>query len=171
MQQPELPPAFLQVRDQIREARKTLLKDPAFTQPQQLKQFIAQFVLPLMETTTTLFGSAFVDTYMLAATDHEEIGRLRDALGGDGDDSAVTLDDLNDLQKAFYTLGSVIQGKNDAETKAAYEVCAHALADFVSLVTEDMREGSDDPGHDHDHSDMDDEGDDEVLDATPTEVV
>lgn len=141
-QMPELPPAFVHVRDQFREARKTLLKDPAFAQPQQLRQFIAQFVLPIMENATTLFGSAFVDTYALAAAGHEEIARIHQAIGGQegGEGFEIDLDDLNDLQKAFYTLGTVIGSKGDPETKAAYEVCAKALTAFVALVVEDARD-------------------------------
>lgn len=143
-QQPQLPPAFLQARDQARDARKVLLKDPAYAQPQQLRQFIAQFVLPLMEQQTVLFGSAFVDTYMLAAADHEEIGRIHEALENEGSGYGIDLDDLNDLQKAFFTLGSVIQGKGDPETKAAYDVCAAALTEFVGYVMDDARERDED---------------------------
>ncbi len=176
MQQPtELPPAFLHVRDQCREARKTLLKDPAFAQPQQLRQFIAQFVLPIMENATLLFGGAFVDTYSLAAANHEEISRISQALDGDSD-FGVDMNDLNDLQKAFFALGSVIEAKADPATKAAYATCATALAEFVSRVLEGAREDGDHRSHDpaDDGGGIGDDGDDddgEVLDSTPTEVV
>jgi hypothetical protein len=167
-QQPQLPPAFIQARDQVRDARKSLLKDPAFAQPQQLRQFIAQFVLPLMEQQTVLFGSAFVETYMLAAADHEEIGRIHEALEdqGSGSGYGIDLDDLNDLQKAFFTLGSVIEGKGDPETKAAYGVCAAALTEFVGYVMDDARERDDDRNDEGD----DDEAEDETVGVPSAEA-
>lgn len=164
-QQPELPPAFVHLIKQIREARKTLLKDPGYLQPAQNRQFTAQFILPIFESVVTLFGSAFVDTYMLAASDHEEIERINQSLDDDGGGIDVDLDDLNDLQKAFYALGSIVEAKNDPETKAAYGVCATALTEFVGIVTEDARfngayhreDDDDDHGHDRDDDDRDEE--------------
>lgn len=139
VQPPELPPAFIQLIKQVREARKTLLKDPAYLQAAQLRQFLAQYVLPLFEQSTKLFGSAFVDTYMLAAADHEEIARINETLDERDGGIDVDLDDLNDLQKAFYALGSVVEAKNDPETKAAYDACATSLTEFIGIVMEDAR--------------------------------
>jgi hypothetical protein len=145
--QPELPPVFTRLRDQIAAARKMLLKDAAFGEVRQLRQFIAQYVLPLMETTTTLSGGAFVDTYSLAASNHEEIERIHKVLDDeDGGGGGVDLDDLNDLQKAFFSLGSVIQSptrKDDVELQTAYAATATALAEFVRLVVEDARDEED----------------------------
>lgn len=166
-QRPELPPAFLHARDQVRQIRKTLLKDPAFADAAQLRQFIGQFVLPLMESNVVLFGTAFVDTYMLAAAGHEEIDRIHETLDDQEDDRGVDLDDLNDLQKAFFTLGSVIEKKGDPETKAAFEVCAAALTDFVGGVMEDARDDDEDrddrDGHDGDEDRSDPESDEEAA--------
>lgn len=155
-QRPELPPAFQQAIGEIRQIRKTLLKDPAFADAAQLRQFIGQFVLPLMEANTKLFGTAFVDTYMLAAAGHEEIGRIHETLDDQDADRGVDLDDLNDLQKAFFTLGSIIEKKGDPETKAAFEVCAAALTEFVGQVMEDARDDDDDRDDDDRHDDRND---------------
>ena len=156
-QRPELPPAFVHAIGEIRQARKTLLKDPAFADPAQLRQFVAQFLLPLLESNTKLFGTAFVDTYLLAAAGHEEIGRIHETLDDQDAERGVDLDDLNDLQKAFYALGSVIEKKNDPETKAAYDTCAAALTEFVGHVMEDARDDDDDREEEHDDDARDDD--------------
>jgi hypothetical protein len=161
-QRPELPPAFVHAINEIRTIRKTLLKDPAFADAAQLRQFIGQFVLPLMEANTKLFGTAFVDTYLLAAAGHEEIGRIHETLDDQDADRGVDLDDLNDLQKAFYVLGSIIEKKNDPETKAAYDTCAAALTEFVGMVMEDARDDDDDREEDHRDHDRDDARDDDL---------
>src|SRR3990172_4423919 len=159
---PQLPPAFLHVRDQFKDARKKLLKDDAFAQPQQLRQFIAQYILPIMENATTLFAGAFVDTYKLAASGQEEIERIHEIL--EDEDGRIDLDDINDLQKAFFALGSVVQAKGDPETVTAYAVCADALTEFVGRIMEDARDADQDRGRDDAEDGSDDV--DKVADIT-----
>jgi hypothetical protein len=152
--QPELPPAFVQLRGRFGEARKTLLKDPAYADPKQLRQFIAQFLFPMLADVVTMFGGAYTDIYALTASNTVEMNRVRQTLSAGGaapSDAApaagnVDLDDLNDLQKAFFTLGSVVQRKGDAETVEAYNGCAAALSAFVGHIMGDVRLQAPDEG-------------------------
>ena len=165
--QPELPPAFVQLRGRFAEARKTLLKDSAYAEPKQLRQFVAQFLFPLLADVVTMFGGAYTDIYTLAASNTVEMNRLRQALAAGGavpaDASSlaagnVDLDDLNDLQKAFFALGSLAQKRNDPELLEAYNACAMALSTLVGRIMGDVTrddgaddaddEGKDDPSPD-----------------------
>ena len=70
----------------------------------------------------------------------------------------VDLDDLNDLQKAFFALGSLAQKRNDPELLEAYNACAMALSTLVGRIMGDVTrddgaddaddEGKDDPSPD-----------------------
>jgi hypothetical protein len=160
--QPELPPAFVQLRGRFGEARKTLLKDPAYADPKQLRQFIAQFLFPMLADVVTMFGGAYTDIYTLAASNTVEMNRVRQTLsgreapaeGGSSPAGNVDLDDLNDLQKAFFVLGSVVQRKNDPETVEAYNACAAALSDFVGRIMGEVRpEAPDETGEEDGVSD------------------
>jgi len=151
--QPELPPAFVQLRGRFAEARKTLLKDSAYAEPKQLRQFVAQFLFPLLADVVTMFGGAYTDIYTLAASNTVEMNRLRQTLAAGGavpsDASAagnVDLDDLNDLQKAFFALGSLAQKRNDPELLEAYNACAMALSALVGRIMGNVTrdEGADD---------------------------
>jgi len=144
--QPELPPAFVQLRGRFADARKTLLKDTAYADPKHLRQFIAQFLFPMLSDVVTMFGGAYTDIYALTASNTVELNNVRRAFANGQTPAGVPipaggnvdLDDLNDLQKAFFALGSVVQRKGDAETLEAYNACAMALSAFVGRIMGDV---------------------------------
>lgn len=159
-QEQQLPPAFTALLGDVTAARKMLLKDAAFKEPQQLRQFIAQFVLPMMENQVRILASGLVDTYSLATASHEKISRIEqeDSEGEGG--NRIDLDDLNDLQKAFFAHGSLVTQQGNPELIASYEACATALAQLVSAVMDEAREDERDRQDEDD--DEDDEDDDKV---------
>lgn len=158
----ELPPGLEQFRSKIREDRKALLKDAAFADPAQLRQFIGLYLLERMDEMVRLFGTAFMDSYGLGASNTNQLRRLHafvvdelNELGADIEDSdlpGVSPEVLEAFQQAFYGLGTHLQQKyaQDKELERRYNACAELVA---AMVEELMVGRYDDGDRDEDRRD------------------
>lgn len=137
----ELPPALEQLVDEIHSGRKRLLKEKAFDQAGQLKQYIAQFLIPQMEQIVELLGDAYLETYEMSAGTASSVARFQrltvhhlKELGAKIDPKeALPTDSLEKLQQAFFVLGSLLAKKlpADREMQNAYNHCMESISDMI----------------------------------------
>lgn len=176
-EQPDLPPPFQAMLEQLKEDRKKLLRDKAFTDPVQLRGFMAQYMFARLHDIVQLMGLALYDTYGLSVSNANQLKRLHvmvnrelRKLGADVDEEAelpgAGTETLDDLQQSFYSLGTLLQKKlpEDTEVQEAYNRCAQALSD----LTADLMgyEPEDDEGEDEADDEGEDEGDEEESEAS-----
>lgn len=168
----ELPPAFQKLIGQLRADRKTLMREKGYASSDQLRAFVGQYLFARLTEMVEVLGAALYDTYSLAVSNANQIHRMRSVysralhkLGADVDEEGglpgVSTELLDELQQAFYALGSVLQKKlpDDAEAQEAYNACAMLLGKLTAAL---MGVG-DDEGDDEDEDSDEgaDEGDDE----------
>jgi hypothetical protein len=173
----ELPPAFVQFQQQLKEDRKKLMRDKAYgASPEQLRAFVGTHMFQRLDEMMTLVGIALYDTYSLAVSSENQIQRMRAVYGGalaklgadvadeKGDLPGVSPDLLDDLQQHFYALGTLLQKKlpDDKEVQAAFNKVAQDLAE----VTAELMGGAED---DEDEEDEKDEGEEEEAKAKKNE--
>lgn len=140
----ELPPHFEQVRSQLRSFRKKLLRDDAFKNPEQLRAFVGQYLFTAMDDLVRVLGAAFLDSYMLAASNANELKRLHyftveelNRLGADIDDDeelpGVSAEILDEFNQAFYALGTYCKAKYPSDTalEERYNRCAAIVREMV----------------------------------------
>jgi hypothetical protein len=169
-----LPPVFEQFLSSLRADRKKLLKDKSFSDPNQLRSFVGQYLYPRFEEMFRTLAQAFMESYGLSASNANEMRRMYhftvgelQRLGSDVDHSTrlpgVSPEVLNDFQQAFYGLGTLLQEKypEDTEAEAAFNRCAELVSEMVA----ELMDGSDydDDEHDDDGHD-DEEGEDKAED-------
>jgi hypothetical protein len=162
----ELPPAFQQFQQQLKEDRRKLMRDKAYgASPEQLRAFVGTHMFQRLDEMMTLIGIALFDTYSLAVSSENQIQRMRAVYGGaltklgadvadeTGDLPGVSPDLLDDLQQHFYALGTLLQKKlpEDKEVQAAFNKVAQDLAE----VTAELMGGEDDDGDEGDEKDED----------------
>lgn len=148
--EPELPPQLEALIRDIDKDRKSLLRTAAYNKPEQLRQYIAQFVLPRIAQLIEIFGTALYDTYQLSASNARQIRKVHRwttthlrSLGAEVNDNDVIQDVASDsieqFSEAFYALGTKLQEKlpEDKEMQEAYNRCATA---FDTLLAELMGE-------------------------------
>jgi len=160
---PELPPQFVKLMAQLKEDRKKLLRENAYANPEQLRSFMGQFIFTRMTEMVELMGFALYDVYSLAVSNANQQQRMRSVmnkelrkLGADVSDEELpgpSTDGLDDLQQAFYSLGTLLSKKlpEDKEVQEAYNRCAQALSD----LTGDLMGYDDDDEDDEDEDDED----------------
>lgn len=148
--EPELPPQLEALIRDIDKDRKSLLRTAAYNKPEQLRQYLAQFVLPRIAQLIEIFGTALYDTYQLSASNARQIRKVHRwtathlrSLGAEVNDNDVIQDVASDsieqFSEAFYALGTKLQEKlpEDKEMQEAYNRCATA---FDTLLAELMGE-------------------------------
>ncbi len=175
----ELAPAIQRFRDSLEESRKKLLREksgnrPTFSDPEQLRQFVAQYLYPQMIGMVEMFGMAFNDAYGTAMSNARDVLALRRwavqnfrAAGVDVEEDGlgVSAATLNELSQEFYVLGSLLDRKlpGDVEMQDQYKAVAQKLS---ALFAELQSGGSDDEGEDYGDEDEGEEGAD---DSEPVE--
>jgi hypothetical protein len=171
---PELAPGIQRFRDGLENERKKLLRDksgnrPTFSDPEQLRQFIAQYLYPQMIGMVEMFGLAFQDVYSTAMSNVRDMAALRkwsvrnfqaagvnvSEDGGGGVSEKV----LNDVMQEFYALGALLGRKlpGDAEVEAQWNAVAERLG---TLYSELQSVPSDEDDEDEDGEDEDEDGED-----------
>jgi hypothetical protein len=162
----DLPPIFRKLIGDVRNDRKTLLRDKAYENPAQLRAFVAQYLYPRLIDVVKILGQASYDTYQLAQSTAIESTRFQKYvvreldLDDDGGSGGVNPDILDDMQEAMYALGSVLQQKmpEDQEVMDAFNAVAGRMADAVGEL---MGDG----GSDRDEDEREDEAPSEESDA------
>jgi len=168
-----LAPMLAKFRSDLQGSRKKLLKDkgnggkPVFADPEQLRQFVAQFLYPQMVQIIEIFGPALNDTYALAASNAEDIHRLRrtvnDYIGDDeGDDGGASMETVQAIVAAMHALGALLTKKlpEDQEVMKAYG----AVSQQIDILLEEMttyEDEDDDYEDDEDDEDEDEDGDED----------
>lgn len=171
----ELAPAIQRFRDSLEDSRKKLLRDksggrPTFSDPEQLRQFVAQYLYPQMIGMVEMFGMAFNDAYGTAMSNARDVLALRRwaaqnfrAAGVDVEEDGlgVSAATLNDLSQEFYLLGSMLARKlpGDTEVQAQYQAVAEKLSVLFAEL-QSVASGGDDEDED-DEDETDDESGDE----------
>lgn len=164
-----LPPAFEKLLTQLKNDRKMLMREKSYADPTQLRAFIGQFLFARLGEMVELIGLALYDTYSLAVSNANQLQRMRAVysralhkLGadvGDGDElPGVSTEVLDELQQAFYALGTLLQKKlpEDKETEDAYNKVAELLGETVSQLM--GVEPDDDEEDDEEDEDDDEDG-------------
>lgn len=170
---PELPPPFVKMLEGLKADRKTLLRDKAYSNPDQLRAFMGQYLFARLHDIVELMGMAIYDTYGLAVSNANQLQRTRSVmvkelrkLGADVSEDAslpgADTEALDDLQQAFYALGTLLSKKlpDDAEVQDAYNRCAEALGELTAELM-GVDGGDEDDGEDED-DDEDDDGEGEA---------
>lgn len=184
-----LPPVFEHFISELSKDRKKLLRDKAFAESAQLRNYIGQFLFPRFIELVRLLAGMGIESYSLAASNTNELRRLHyfvveqlHELGADLDAEdaklpGVSADVLNDFQQAFYALGTLLQSKypDDAETEASYNRVAACVSELVSELMDgygydDGDDDGDDDEDDDDSDDGDEDGDSDQDDALPKDV-
>jgi len=171
----ELAPAIQRFRDSLEDSRKKLLRDksggrPTFSDPEQLRQFVAQYLYPQMIGMVEMFGMAFNDAFGTAMSNARDVLALRRwaaqnfrAAGVDVEEDGlgVSAATLNDLSQEFYLLGSMLARKlpGDTEVQAQYQAVAEKLSVLFAEL-QSVASGGDDEDED-DEDETDDESGDE----------
>jgi len=168
---PELPPPFVKMLEGLKSDRKTLLRDKAYSNPDQLRAFMGQYLFARLHDIVELMGMAIYDTYGLAVSNANQLQRTRSVmvkelrkLGADVSEDAslpgADTEALDDLQQAFYALGTLLSKKlpEDTEVQDAYNRCAEALGE---LTAELMGVDGGDDDEEDDEEDEDEDGDEE----------
>lgn len=177
----ELAPAIQRFRDSLEDSRKKLLRDksggrPTFSDPEQLRQFVAQYLYPQMIGMVEMFGMAFNDAYGTAMSNARDVLALRRwaaqnfrAAGVDVEEDGlgVSAATLNELSQEFYLLGSMLARKlpGDTEVQAQYQAVAEKLsvlfAELQSVASaDDDEDEEDEDGEGEDGEGEDGEGED-----------
>jgi len=161
----EMPPAFQQLKSEIAEDRKRLLKTKAFEDPAQLRQFVAQFLYPRLAQIVDLFAEGLVDNYNLSVNNANQAQRLMEwaqrAFAGAGIDAGdelpgVDTELLSELGQAFYALQTILVAKlpEDQEVQSAFNSCAELLGRLTAQL---MGVGEDDEDEDEDEEEDEEE--------------
>lgn len=142
----ELPPPFQKMLDQLKADRKTLLRDKAYSNPDQLRAFMGQYLFSRLHDIVELFGITLYDTYNLSVSNANQLQRLRattakelrklgaDTLSEDEELPGPSTEVLDELQQSFYALGTLLVKKlpEDEEVQEAYNRCTEALSDLTA---------------------------------------
>lgn len=189
----ELPPLLEKFSGKLKDDRRTLLKDKAYEKPEQLRQFIGQYLYPRLEEMFRMLGGATVDTYGVAVSNStqlqrmhaffvDELQRLGSDIGHNDPLPGVGADVLDDFQQAFYALGALLNEKlpEDKQVEGAFNKCAGLIGEMVGQL---MGEGGRDDGYDdRDDDPRDDEsegdrstvetpaGEEDPSEGTPAET-
>lgn len=172
--EPQLPPQLEELLRDVEKDRKSLLKTAAYGKsPEQMRQFIAQFVLPRMAAMIEIFGTALFDTYQLASSNTRQQQKLHRwtakhlrSLGAEVNDNDV-LPGVGDeliqrFSEAFYAIGTMLATKlpDDKEMEATYNRCAAAFDELLKeLMGEQAFDDDEDDEGDEEQGDDEDEGD------------
>jgi hypothetical protein len=179
----QLPPAFEKLITQLKNDRKMLMREKSYADPAQLRAFIGQFLFARLAEMVEMIGLGLYDTYGLAVSNANQLQRMRAVysralhkLGadvGDGDElPGVSTEVLDELQQAFYALGTLLQKKlpDDKETEESYNKVAELLAETVSqlmgIEPDDGEDDEDDEDEDEDEEDSEEGGDGSDADAS-----
>lgn len=143
----ELPPQLERLIEQMNDDRKRLLKTAAYGKdPNQLRQFMAQFLIPRMTALVELLGVATYDVYQLSSSNARQLHKLHRWTAKGLREAGVEVND-NDLLKegvgddiieqfsgAVYALGTMLQQKlpDDAEVQTAYNKVADSFAQLLA---------------------------------------
>lgn len=190
---PELAPGIQRFRDGLESERKKLLRDksgnrPTFSDPEQLRQFIAQYLYPQMIGIVEMFGLAFQDVYSTAMSNASDMISLRKwavrnfkAAGLDVSDEggSVSAKALNDVMQEFYALGTLLQAKlpGDVEVGQQWNVVAERLSRLYGELQAAASGGDDEDGEDEDDdadeasdAESGDEADSDKPEVAPSET-
>lgn len=162
-ERPELPPPFVKMLEGLKADRKTLLRDKAYSNPDQLRAFMGQYLFARLHDIVELMGLALYDTYGLTVSNANQLQRLRSVmttelrkLGSNVSEDAelpgASTEVLDDLQQSFYALGTILSKKlpEDTEVQEAYNRCAEVLGELTAELMgvddgyEDDEDGEDD---------------------------
>lgn len=171
---PELAPGIQRFRDGLENERKKLLRDksggrPTFSDPEQLRQFIAQYLYPQMIGMVEMFGLAFQDVYSTAMSNASDMISLRKwsvrnfkAVGLDVSDEGggVSAATLSEAMQEFYALGTLLERKlpGDAEVGAQWNAVAEQLSRLYGEL-QSAASGGEDEDDEAANEDDEDEGD------------
>jgi hypothetical protein len=154
----QLPKPLAQFAAALRGDRKKLLKEPAWADPAQLRQFLGQYTLPRVEEMFRLLAGIALEAYNLAALNSQEIRRLHaftveelNELGANLDDvepPGVSQETLDLLHETFFSLGTLIQEKYSAD-KALVEAYQRA-SEALNRTVEELLSDDDAPPEDGD---------------------
>lgn len=158
----ELPPPIQQLITSVKADRKKLLKDKAFEDPAQLRQFLGQFLLPRMIELIEIMGEGLVDNYNIGLGNASTIQRLHawskrhfEELDLDVDDELPGVDTelLSAIGQALHQLGAVLNAKlpDDQDAGAAFnQVVALFTRLSAQLMGDDDEDDEDDDEQDGD---------------------
>lgn len=163
----QLAPMLDKFRSGLHASRKKLLKDkaaggkPVFADPEQMRQFLAQFLIPQLVTMVEIFGPALNDTYAFAASNADEVRRLRRKVNDilddqdEYDDGGPSMESIQAVVTAMHVLGGLLHKKlpDDKELMEAY----NAVSQRIDTVLEEMTAADDDDDYDDDDDDDDDD--------------
>lgn len=180
---PELAPGIQRFRDGLESERKKLLRDksgnrPTFSDPEQLRQFIAQYLYPQMIGMVEMFGLAFQDVYSTAMSNANDMIRFRKWAVRNFQAAGVTVSDegggvsaqtLNDVMQEFYALGTLLEKKlpGDAEVGAQWNVVAERISRLYGELQDasSVSEGEEDEDEDAEDADDTEDADSEASSA------
>jgi hypothetical protein len=164
----ELHPDLIEMIEGLNKDRRTLLKDKTYQDPAQLRQWVAQFLVPRIVEFAEFFGMSYEDTFGFASSNVSEIRRLRkvmmtnfaklgvkreDLIGAEGEEQEMA----NDLQESFHSLITLLDKKmpDDPEVQKALDTVDEAIERVVEALAPSY---SDEPDADDDDESKDGDG-------------
>jgi len=170
--EPQLPPQLEELLRDIEKDRRSLLRTAAYNKPDQLRQYVAQFVLPRLAQLIEIFGTALFDTYQLSASNARQLQKMHRwtakhlrGLGAEVNDNDVLKDVGDDLierfSEAFYAVGTKLAEKlpEDKEMQEVYNRCATVFDELLKELQGEQIFDEDEEGGDE--GDDDEEGGEE----------
>jgi len=165
----ELPPDVAHFIAEIRNGKKTLMRNAAFAKDLgQLRAFIGTHLFTYLEKTIVLLTVGYLDAFNLAASSAEDLKKLRRRVrdledddrgsgsGGLDEDDADELSKMNDdMLQALVGLAGVLEKKlpEDKEAHESFNRCveiANAVNKFLGDDDETSRPPDDDDDNDAD---------------------
>ena len=159
-----MPPPIKAFEEGLKADRKTLLQDANFEKPEQLRQFIAQYLYPRMRTLLQLMMLGNHESVSMAIGAGQEIRKLYGALGEvkkdadnlwdaidelDGD--GITVEDLDQITQALFALRAEMKTKVPESEKgiwAKFQGCVDAVKELQEQIEEPPDDGELEDGAD-----------------------
>jgi hypothetical protein len=160
----ELHPDLIEMIEGLNKDRRTLLKDKTYENPAQLRQWVAQFLVPRLVEFAEFFGMSYEDTFGFASSNVSEIRRLRkvmmtnfaklgvkreDLVGADGEEQEMA----DALQESFHSLITLLDKKlpgDDPDVQKALDAVDEAIENVVEALAPSYSEESDSDDDDDD---------------------
>lgn len=148
----DLPPLLAQFKAELQDSRRKLLKEKddktkkfVFSDPEQLRQFVGQFLYPQIIQLLEVLGRSGAEVYQLTMSNAQDVVRLRQwatqnfqSLGVDAGDADVgmSLETLNEVVQALYVLGSLLQARlpQDKEVGDAFNAVTAKVSELFAEV-------------------------------------
>lgn len=151
MMEIELPPALAKLLDMIRADQKKLLKDKAFGDPHQLRQWVALTLMERFSQIVEMLGVTMLDTHQLAVSNATQLQRQRQwvakhlrSLGAEVSDGepfgGVGTEQIDAFGQALYALGTYLQATypNDKNAQVKYNAVADAFNRLIEQLMGDQ---------------------------------